>query len=73
MDRRLPLTILMLMLLLSLLLPSAFAGELSPSDAKALREDVRAMMAAYARGAPIPASSGWPAVMTPSRRSPVMR
>ncbi len=50
MDRRLPLTILMLMLLLSLLLPSAFAGELSPSDAKALREDVRAMMAAYARG-----------------------
>ncbi|ASE54239.1 hypothetical protein JAK62_19090 [Stenotrophomonas maltophilia] len=51
MDRRLPLTMLMLMLLsLSLLLPSAFAGELSPSDAKALREDVRAMMAAYARG-----------------------
>lgn len=31
MDRRLPLTILTL--LLSLLLPSAFAGELSPSDA----------------------------------------
>lgn len=47
MDRRLPLTMLML---LSLLLPSAFAGELSPSDAKALREDVRAMMTAYARG-----------------------
>ena len=47
MHRRLPLTILML---LSLLLPSAFAGELSPSDAKSLREDVRAMMAAYARG-----------------------
>ena len=49
MDRRLPLTMLMLLSLL-LLLPSAFAGELSPSDAKALREDVRAMMAAYARG-----------------------
>ena len=47
MHRHLPLTILML---LSLLLPSAFAGELSPSDAKSLREDVRAMMAAYARG-----------------------
>ncbi|HEL3779400.1 TPA: hypothetical protein UOA91_003350 [Stenotrophomonas maltophilia] len=48
MRRYLPLPILTL--LLSLLLPSAFAGELSPSDAKALREDVRAMMAAYARG-----------------------
>ncbi|MEN5261678.1 MAG: hypothetical protein AB1514_01100 [Pseudomonadota bacterium] len=48
MDRRLPLTILTL--LLSLLLPSAFAGELSPSDAKALRDDVRALMTAYARG-----------------------
>lgn len=42
MDRRLPLTMLMLLSLsLLLLLPSAFAGELSPSDAKALREDVR--------------------------------
>ena len=48
MDRRLPLTILTL--LLSLSLPSAFAGELSPSDAKALRDDVRALMTAYARG-----------------------
>ncbi|HDS1074788.1 TPA: hypothetical protein QDZ65_001817 [Stenotrophomonas maltophilia] len=46
MDRRLPLTILTLLLSL----PSAFAGDLSPSDAKALREDVRALMTAYARG-----------------------
>ncbi|WP_448141394.1 hypothetical protein [Stenotrophomonas sepilia] len=46
MDRRLPLTILTLLLSL----PSAFAGDLSPSDAKALREDVRALMNAYARG-----------------------
>lgn len=46
MDRRLPLTIVTMLLSL----PSAFAGDLSPSDAKALREDVRALMTAYARG-----------------------
>ena len=48
MDRR-PLLPL-LALLLSVVLPSAFAGELSPSDSKALRQDVQAMLDAFGRG-----------------------
>ncbi|TFZ42897.1 hypothetical protein E5C33_19360 [Stenotrophomonas maltophilia] len=48
MDRRLLLPLLAL--LLSMTLPPAFAGELSPGDSKALREDVQAMLDAFGRG-----------------------